>query len=136
MNLKLGSINVRGLGDRFKRRETFNWMRFKKMSIYFLPETHCMENNQHNWKAEWGYQALFSCHSSKKAGIVILFNNNFNLQIQKSYSDPGGRFIICHLITNGKQFTLANQYMHLMKMIQIFSWPSLIIYLTSNATKS
>ena len=43
---------------------------------------------------EWGYQALFSCHSSKKAGVAILFNNNFNVQIQKSYSDPGERFII------------------------------------------
>ena len=35
---------------------------------------------------------------------------NFNFQIQKSYSDPGGRFIICDLTTNGKHFTLANIY--------------------------
>ena len=42
--------------------------------------------------------------------MAILFNNNFNFQIQKSYSDPGGRFIICGLTTNGKRFTLANIY--------------------------
>ena len=40
----------------------------------------------------------------------MLFNNNFNFQIQKSYSDPGVRFIICDLTTNRKHFTLANIY--------------------------
>lgn len=49
----------------------------------------------HDLRAEWGYQALFSCCSSKKAGVAILFNNNFDFQISKSYIDPEGRFIIC-----------------------------------------
>ena len=102
-------MNVRGLWDFSKRWETFIWMRSKKLSIYFLQELHCTESNQHDWKAEWSYQALFRCDSSKKAGVAILINN-FNFQIQKSYSDPEGRFIICELTTNGKHFTLANIY--------------------------
>ena len=80
------------------------------MSIYFVQEAHCTENNMHDWRAEWGYQALFSCCSSKKAGVAMLFNNNFSFQISKTYSDPGGRFIICDSITNGKILTLANIY--------------------------
>jgi len=64
----------------------------------------------HDWRAEWGYQALFSCCSSKKGGVAMLFNNNFSFQISKTYSDPGGRSIICDLITNGKILTLANTY--------------------------
>ena len=71
------------------------------MSIYFVQEAHCTENNMHDWRAE--------C-SSKKAGVAMLFNNNFSFQISKTYSDPGGRFIICDLITNGKILTLANIY--------------------------
>ena len=78
--------------------------------MYFVQEAHCTENNMHDWRAEWGYQALFSCCSSKKAGVAMLFNNNFSFQISKTYSDPGGRFIICDLITNGKILTLANIY--------------------------
>ena len=39
-----------------------------------------------------------------------MFNNNFAFQITKSYVDPEGRFIICAIITNGKQITLANIY--------------------------
>ena len=30
MDLIIGSINTRGLGDRFKRREIFNWLKYKK----------------------------------------------------------------------------------------------------------
>ena len=64
----------------------------------------------HDWRAEWGYQALFSCCSSAKTGVAILVNNNFSFQISKTYTDPERRFIICHLNTNGKQITLVNIY--------------------------
>ena len=110
MELTIGSINARGLGDRIKRREFFNWLRKKQMAIYFIQEAHCTENNMHDWRAEWGYQALFSCCSSKKAGVIILCNNAFTFQISRTYCDPGRRYIICDLITNGKQLTLANIY--------------------------
>ena len=60
----------------------------KKYSVYFIQEMHCTENNKNDWRAEWGYQALFSCCTSKKAGVAILFNNNVTFQISKTYSDP------------------------------------------------
>ena len=82
----------------------------KQMAMYFLQEAHCTENNMHDWRAEQGYQALFSSCSSKKAGVIILFNNTFTFQISRTYCDPGGRYIIGGLITNGKQLTLANIY--------------------------
>lgn len=69
------------------------------MSIYFIQEAHCTEDNVHDWRAEWAYQALFSCCSSSKAGVAILLNNNFSFQISRTYTDPEGRFIICDLIT-------------------------------------
>ena len=36
MDLKIGSINVRGLGDQVKRREIFNWLRAKKNIHYII----------------------------------------------------------------------------------------------------
>ena len=110
MDLLIGSINTRGLGDRCKIREIFNWLKCKKMSVYFIQEAHCIQENINDWRAEWGYQASFSCCSSNKAGVAILFNNNFSFQLLKAYTDPKGRFIICDLITNGKHITLANIY--------------------------
>ena len=39
MDLKIGSINVRGLGDQVKRREIFNWLRAKQ--IQYILFTKC-----------------------------------------------------------------------------------------------
>ena len=80
------------------------------MSVYFIKEAHCMQENINDCRAEWGYQALFSCCSSNKAGVAILFNNDFCFQLLKAYIDPKGRFIISGLITIGKHLTLANIY--------------------------
>ena len=110
MDLKICSLNVRGLGKRLKRRETFNWLRAKRFSIYLLQETHCSENTPATWSSEWGYKTLFSCCTSASGGVAILFNNNFAFQLERSYSDPKGRFIICDIETNGRLFTLATIY--------------------------
>ena len=52
MDLIIGSINTRGLGDGFKRREIFNWLKGKKMSVYFIQEAHCIQENINDWRAE------------------------------------------------------------------------------------
>ena len=52
MDLKICSLNVRGLGERLKRRETFNWLRAKMFSISLLQETHCFENTTATWSSE------------------------------------------------------------------------------------
>ena len=89
-------LTVRGLGNRVKRREVFNWLRDKKFSIIMLQKVHCINKNIPIYLAEWGYQGLFSCHTSASA------NNNINLQIQKTLCDPEGRFIeqFCITLTN------------------------------------
>ena len=51
MDLNICSLDVRGLGERLKRRETFNWLRAKKFSIYLLQETHCSENTTTTWSS-------------------------------------------------------------------------------------
>ena len=110
MKLQIASLNVRGIGNNAKRREVFNWLRAKKFSIYMLQEVHCSENTTDSWTRELGYKALFSCCSSSKAGVSILCNNNFNLNVIKTLQDPNGRFIICDIEADGKLLTLANIY--------------------------
>ena len=73
-------------------------------------EVHCSEGTMDIWTCEWGYKALFSGCSSSKARVCILFNNNFNLQIHKVFSDPNGRFIICDIVAESKRLTVANIY--------------------------
>ena len=110
MALTIASLNVRGLRDNTKRREMFTWLRAKDFSLNMLQEVHCIENANPVWSAEWGYQAIFSNYTSNKAGLCILFNNNFNFQIEKVFIDPRERFIICDIKTNETCLTLANIY--------------------------
>ena len=75
-----------------------------------LQEVHCIDKNIPMYLAEWGFQGLFSCHSGSKAGVCILFNNNFNLQIHKSFCDPEGQFILCDLKIGQFCIILGNIY--------------------------
>ena len=60
MDLKIGSTNVRGIVDEVKQQEISN----------------CTIDNEHDWRAECGYQALFCCGSSRKAGFAILLRED------------------------------------------------------------
>ena len=40
----------------------------------------------------------------------ILFNNNFQFNILRSFTDPEGRFIIADIETKGETLTLVNVY--------------------------
>ena len=109
-NLVICSLNVRGLSNAKKRRETFNWLRNKKYSVYLLQEVHCSKEMEHFWLTEWGYKGIFSSLSSARAGVCILFNNNFAFDIQKYYSNPEGRYIIVDIKTEDQIITLLNLY--------------------------
>ena len=104
------SLNVRGLSNDKKRRETFLWLKKKQFSIYFLQETHSTNESGIYWCSEWGYSTIFTEFSSSKAGVGILFNNNFQFNILKCYTDPEGRFIIVDVETEEKILTLVNIY--------------------------
>ena len=92
--LKFGSFNTNGLGDSKKRRDIFTWLKKKKIDVIFLQETHCTQQMESYWKAEWGYEIIFSSYSSNSRGVAILFNNTFEFTINKKILDPNGRFII------------------------------------------
>ena len=109
--IQICSLNVRGLGEQTKRREIFNWLRTKNFHFHAARIPLCKRKYSHLlYLAEWGYQGLFSCCSGSKAGVSILFNNNVKLQIQKTFCDPGRRFIICDIKMEQMSLTLANIY--------------------------
>ena len=53
---------------------------------------------------------MFTEFSSSKAGVGILFNNNFQFNILKCYTDPEGRFIVVDVETEQNILTLVNIY--------------------------
>ena len=100
------SLNVRGPSNTVKRREIFWWLKLKNFAIYFFQEVHSTQEKENWWTSEWGFSAIFSSFSSASAGTCILFNNDFEFQILKQFSDPEGRFVIADVKTEGKILTL------------------------------
>ena len=82
----------------------------KKFSLYFLQEVHSTNETEPYWHYEWGYWTIFTTFSSSRAGLSILFNNNFQFQILKHFADPQGRFIIADIDTWDKIMTPVNVY--------------------------
>ena len=82
----------------------------KKYAVYFLQEVHCSKDKEHIWSTEWGYSAIRRSFSSASAGVCVLFNNNFNFQILKSFSDPEGRFVMVDIKLESKILNLVNIY--------------------------
>ena len=104
------SLNVRGLSNDKKRRETFLWLKKKQFSTYILQEVHSTKESGIYWRSEWGYSTILTEFSSSKTGVGILFYNNFQFNILKCYTDPGGRFFIVDIETEEKILMLVNIY--------------------------
>ena len=54
VNCKLMSFNVRGLGEYFKRKTIWTWIRKQSTELAFLQETHSTASKEAAWKNEWG----------------------------------------------------------------------------------
>ena len=109
-NITISSLNVQGLGNNDKQREIFQWLRKKTFSIYMLQEVHCTERSFDIWATEWGYTAFFSGIASNKAGVAILFSNNFTFKVLRQICDKEGRYIIIDLEVSELILTICNIY--------------------------
>ena len=66
----------------------------KKFCIYFLQEVQSTNETEPYWHSEWGYSTIFATFSSFRAGVTILFDNNFQFQILKHFAHPEGRLLL------------------------------------------
>ena len=71
---------------------------------------HCTKEREPYWHSERGFSTIFTTFSSSRAGVAILFNNNFQFQILKHFADPEGRFIIADIEIWDKIMSLVNVY--------------------------
>ena len=75
-----------------------------------LKEVYCTERSFETWAADWGYKAFSSGLASNKAGVAILFNNNFTFKVLRQICDKEGRYIITDLEVGELILTICNIY--------------------------
>ena len=109
-NLKILSLNVRGINDFKKRRSVFNWIRKNEADITFLQETFSGEKSENQWKNEWGGKILFTHGSKHSRGAAIILRNNLNIETEEYITEPSGRIQILKTKIDDSPICFINLY--------------------------
>lgn len=108
--LNIFSMNCRGLGDKKKRLDIFNWCKRKKYNIVCLQDTHFDDSMENTVKNEWGFDAVLSTYKSNARGVGIFLCNNFQYELHRSKVDVEGNYVILDITIEGKRVTLVSLY--------------------------
>ena len=95
--IKIESLNCRGLRDIRKRIDFFDDFKKRGIHIINLQETHLISSDLIMLKKNWNCKFLIAGESRQAQGVMIILNNNFEYKIHNVTKDNEGRFIICDL---------------------------------------
>ena len=90
--MKFGSLNVRGLAERKKRKAIFDHINQNKLDVCFLQEIHinpdlALDEKNSEWAKESGQRIYYSPGSSQKCGTAIVVNQNLEFELISKQSD-------------------------------------------------
>ena len=85
-NLQIIPLDVKGLQNKSKRNQIFQYFKLKTFDIILLQETYRTLEDEHERKKEWEGTNSFSSLSNHKCGVAILCNNN-NIKLKATYGN-------------------------------------------------
>ena len=115
-NLKIATINVRGLRNKVKRSRLLNWLKVNRFHIICLQETFITcEIDQEIRNEFYEFGLLFNCcsRSVHSKGVSILISHGIGkYNAQELYKSNDGRQILLHLKIDGVQndFVISSVY--------------------------
>ena len=82
--IKILSVNCKGLGKYGKRRDVLNCLKATKCDIYCLQDTHFVEDLHNIIEQEWCYEKCYlSSFATNARGTAILFNYTFYFSLHR-----------------------------------------------------
>ena len=81
MDYSICSLNVRGLGQKTKRKQMFNFLEKNQFNICFLQETHSKAEVETLWTRESEQHIFFSGRSSTSGGVCILLEKSLQFKL-------------------------------------------------------
>ncbi len=109
-DFSIGSLNVRGLGDKVKRRGVMDWARSQAFDIILLQECYSTCDVVNQWSKEWDGICIFSHGTNHSKGVMILLKPGFDMDIKCQFVDELGRYIVIKILIQGKPYVLVNLY--------------------------
>ena len=115
LNLKIATINCRGLRDPAKRSALFACARKLDVQVLCLQETYSQPQDEQKWQNEWGdeNQAVFNSNAEinrkTDAGTAVLLNHPL-LKFGIIRKDSGGRILAAEIRCDSFGFQVVNIY--------------------------
>ena len=110
MGTHIVTINTRGLGNKHKRWQMFEWLKNLNSSIYLLQETHTTKQHDKVWKTEWKGELFLSGNKSNSLGVGILINPKSNITFKMCYEIVEGRLIAAEIENNNTPLIIVHVY--------------------------
>ena len=106
------SYNVNGLGDDWKRRKIFNYMKkhTSGKAIVFLQETHSVQKVEKLFEYQWKGKVLFSHGTPSSREVCICFRNDLDYKTFEVINGKDGRYIIARMKIQGQPYVFINCY--------------------------
>ena len=110
-NMKICTLNTRGLNNDSKRLAIFQWIKDNRFDIIGLQETYCTKDFENHFKKYWPGEIIHSYTDSKHSrGVCLLVKKGFMGNIVNSHTDIFGRKVLVNLKINDEFYTVANFY--------------------------
>ena len=102
VNIKVGSLNCRGLNNHLKRHAIFKKLKDSDLTFICLQETKLSPEEEFCYKTEWEKgPCFFNSIKGSKSGTAILFNTK-QIAIKKSIMDHKILHPLGHLVHSGR----------------------------------
>ena len=108
--IKICTLNCRGLNDKEKRRDVFNYIKDKAFSIYCLQDVHWNSTWEKFIRTQWGYDCYIAGYKTNSRGTAILFNNNFEFNLNRVERDDAGNWLAIDITIHSFRTTLISIY--------------------------
>ena len=109
-NLKIASVNVRGLGGQQKRRDVLHYLRNRNYDVIFLQDTHLTKNKIPFFDSLWKGKAYHSYYSNTSRGTSILIDRNLQHNILFEYLCERGNYVIVGCRIGSQTYVLGSIY--------------------------
>ena len=109
-NLKVVSLNTRGMRNGVKRRKIFRFFRKHKADIGMLQETHGDSKSEFLWQAENGQKMYFANGRMNAKGVAVVLSKKCSKEVTEVVRDIEGRFLLLKLRHNDHTYCIANIY--------------------------
>jgi exonuclease III len=109
-NLKIRSLNVRGIQCKQKRNLVFTELSKYQNDIILLQETHSTVFDEKHFRTKWGPNIFFSHGESNSKGVCTIIPKNFSGKCELYHSDLEGRLLIVKISIDDTELYLFNLY--------------------------